>query len=313
MSGDGSLDSHDKTTPQAVSIMTRLKSHVAFGSVRLWALGISIAAHLIALTVLGGVHFGRRFEMRARAVSADISVHVIEQVLQEPVAPKPKPKIEPPPAPTVQRAAPEPVVPPPLLPLPEPVQTPAKTPVDTTPTDAVLFAGTATAARRVCYVIDGSGSMFGLMYLVRQQVRESSLRLTGEQAFNVLVFMQDGRLLQAFEGRLEQATPAAKAEAINLLGRIRPGGQTAAEAALETAMKMQDSNRRKPEVIYFVTDGFDLMDGGGDAFIRRIDGLRRSIAPATVVHTIGIYPYPHDRGFLTLLAKICGGRYIEVN
>ena len=66
-------------------------------------------------------------------------------------------------------------------------------------------------------------------------------------------------------------------------------------------------------MIYFVTDGFDLMDGGGDAFIRRIDGLRRSIAPATVVHTIGIYPDPHDRGILTRLAKICGGRYIEVN
>ena len=285
-------------------------------SVRVGALSLSVAVHLAALTVLGSVHFRRDAVAPAEAVSADISVHVVERILEAPPSPKPKPRIEPTPAPTVAPPLPKPAEPEPVTPPPAPKQEPSQPVVskmDSRPADTVFFSGTTVAAKRVCYVVDGSGSMFGLMYLVREQLRESILKLSAEQSFNVVFFMENGQLLQAFEGTLEKASPSAKAEALNLLGRIRPGGQTIAEDALAAAMRMSDKSGRRAEVLYFVTDGFDLMDGDGRAFIRRIEALRQSVSPGTVVHTIGIYPEARDSGILSRLAQVCGGRYIEVN
>jgi hypothetical protein len=266
-----------------------------------------VGVHVAGLIALGAFHFSRRPE--AAAVPADISVHTIERVLEQP-APKPKPKIEPPPAPTVKAVIPD-VVPP--APAPPPPALPAPAEPAARPVNSPLFFGSTTVATRVCYVVDGSGSMFGLMYLVRQQLRESILALSAEQSFNVVFFMRDGQILQAFNGRLEPAAPAAKAEALNLIARIRPEGQTAAERAFETALSQRDRAGRAPELVYFLTDGFDLMEGDGDVFVRRIQALRKSLAPAAVVHTIGICPDPHDRDILSRLAKACGGRCIQVD
>lgn len=284
---------------------------------RLGALGVSVAIHLAALMVLGAIHFGRQTDGPAQAVSPDISVHLIERVLQQPPAPRPKPKVTPPVAPTVAPAIePRPAAPKPPAPKPEPVEDPAPSfppTADSHPADTVFFSGTTVTAKRVCYVVDGSGSMFGLMYLVREQLRESILKLSAEQAFNVVFFMDNGRLLQAFDGTLETASPAAKAAALNLLGQIRPAGQTVAEPALEMAMRMHDKSGQRAEVLYFVTDGFDLMDDDEGAFMRRIEALRKAIAPTTVVHTIGIYPASRDSTVLARLAQVCGGHYLEVN
>ncbi len=277
------------------------------GSVRFWALGASLAVHLVALSALGAFHFNRRGQTDTSPPS-DISIHTLQRVLEEPT-PKPKPRLEPPPAPTVQTPDPEPAPSP--KPPRENVSVAASTAAE--PTDTVMFYGSRTTGRRVCYVVDGSGSMFGLMYLVRQQLRESILNLSGEQAFNVLFFMQNGQLLQPFDGRLTPATPAAKAESLSLIDDIRPEGQTCAERAMAAALSMRDRDGNRPDVIYFLTDGFDLMGGDGDAFVRRIAHLRKQHAPATVVHTIGVYPGPQDGRILSSLANACGGRYIEIN
>jgi len=278
--------------------------------VRLWVLVVSVAAHLAALTVLAAVHFSHRTGAAAEASPAGISVHTIERSLQQP-APKPKPHIEPPPAPTVKTAA-APAPAEPLPPLPAKVENAPVETVAARPVDAVLFCGTEIEAQRVCYVVDGSGSMLGLMYLVRQQLRESILNLSGQQSFNVLFFMQGGVLLQAFEGRMERATPAAKSEALTLLACVRPEGQTTAKQAIQAALRLRDQAGQAPEVIYFVTDGFDLMDGAGDAFIQQVKNSQKRLAPTTVVHTIGIYPTAQDRIVLSQLARVCGGRYIEL-
>ena len=277
----------------------------------MWVLGISVGVHLAALGVMGAIHLGRRMQADVLSKPADISVHVIERVLEQP-APKPKPKIEPKPVPTVAVPKPTPPEPTPLPPAEEKVPAANDAVVVSRPVDAVLFCGTETAARRVCYVVDGSGSMFGLMYLVREQLRESILNLSSEQSFNVLFFMRDGIFLQSFEGWLKQATPATKAEALNLIARVRPEGQTAAEKAIEAALRVRNAAGDRAEVIYFLTDGFDQLDGAGDAFVQRIEQLRKKLAPMTIVNTIGIYPEPEDRAILSQVARVCGGRYIEV-
>ena len=148
---------------------------------RLWVLGVSVLVHLAALAVLGAFHFGLQADA-AGVKPAEISVHAIERVLETPAV-IPKPKIEPPPALTVVKsAAPQPSD-------EKPQEKPTSVPVMPPPAAAPsLFFGAEIAASRVCYVVDGSGSMFGLMYLVRQQLRESILKLSPDQCFNVVFF-----------------------------------------------------------------------------------------------------------------------------
>lgn len=280
-------------------------------SVRLWALGISAGVHLLGLGLLGAFHFSRR-DAASAGLPADISIHMIERVLEAP-APKPKPVFEPAAAPPVQTPAPVALPPvPAAADLPVVLPPAPVAPAAARAPEPSLFFGAETAANRICYVVDGSGSMFGLMYLVREQLRESILRLSPDQSFNVVFFMRDGRLLEAFEGRLAAASPSGKTEALNLLGRVRPEGQTSAEQGLEAAMRMRDRLGRRPEVIFFLTDGFDLMEGGGSDFIGRFENLRKTLAPGVIVHTIGIYPAREDSVILSELARSCGGRYIEM-
>ncbi len=119
---------------------------------RLWALGVSVVIHLVALAGLGVFHFSRRAEASV-SLPADISVHAIERAIEQP-EPIPKPKIEPPPAPTVKAPVPEP---PPLpklpeIPVPDPVAEPAARPQ---PVEVNLFFGTETVARRICLWLTG--------------------------------------------------------------------------------------------------------------------------------------------------------------
>lgn len=282
---------------------------------RYWALAASVAVHLIALTALGAIQLHRRIA-DVGAVSAQVSVQTIQRVIEQPT-PKPKPIVEPAakPQPTVASVEPTAVQTPPpaapaVLPAIEPPTAEASAPTDT---NAIFFCGHETVASRVCYVVDGSGSMYGLMYLVREQLRLSILGLSGDQAFSVLFVMKDDTLLEPFSGRLERATPAAKAAALNLLAQVRPEGQTEAEKGIAAAFGLRDRAGKSADAVYFVTDGFDLMDSGKSAFLRRIDALRSQLAPHAVVHTIGIRPEPQDSVILSQLAALCGGNYIEVN
>ncbi len=284
---------------------------------RFWALTSSIAVHVVALTALGTVHFHRRIA-NVGASSAQVSMQTIQRVIEQPAS-KPKPVLEPAPIPQPKPAiaaveptvvhtpaAAAPVVPPTIEPLPKETAVPMDS-------NTIFFCGHEAIASRVCYVVDGSGSMNGLMYLVREQLRLSILELSGDQAFSVLFFMKDGVLEQPFDGRLERATPAAKATAMNLLSQVRPEGQTEAEKGIAAAFGLRDRSGRPAEAIYFVTDGFDLMDSNKTAFLRRLDTLRSKLSPDAVVHTIGIRPEPQDSVTLSQLAALCNGNYIEVN
>lgn len=284
-------------------------------SFRFWALAASVAVHLVALTALGAMHFHRRIA-NVGASSAQVSVQTIQRVIEQPT-PKPKPVLEPAskPEPTPVAASVKTAV----VPLPAPVAPvvlPTMEPPTVeaaAPTTNIFFCGHEAIASRVCYIVDGSGSMNGLMYLVREQLRQSVLQLSGDQAFSVLFFMKDGMLVQPFDGRLERATPAAKATALNLLAQVRPEGQTEAEKGIAGAFGLRDRSGKPAEAIYFVTDGFDLMDISKSAFLRRLDMLRTKLAPDAVVHTIGIRPESQDSIILSQLAALCGGQYIEVN
>ncbi|MBL7214889.1 MAG: VWA domain-containing protein [Phycisphaerae bacterium] len=293
------------------------------GNVRYWALGISVALHAAALAVFTGVRLSDNMTGNV-SNRPSVSMQMIETVIEQP-APVPKPKVEP-----ISKVEPEPEPEPKpeLKPEPEPLVTEEKLspqpvpepveivePVPSAPKPVVHeveFFGQKSIVQRICYVVDCSGSMYGQMYRVKEQLKQSIMKLNPQQAFCVLFFMDGRQILMTGSGRLESATVGAKSQAFGLINKIKPAGSTDASHALECAMRLRDKNKHSPEVIYFLTDGFDLDDSGSQLFVEKIGRLRNSLAPAAVLHTIGFWPQDRDRMMLERLAQNASGNYIEV-
>jgi hypothetical protein len=174
------------------------------------------------------------------------------------------------------------------------------------------FFGGPLAAERICFVTDCSGSMFGRMGLVRAQLEQAIENLASNQFFSVLFFREGETILESGSGFLVRAGRESKQKALELVESIRPVGPTAALPALRRAMELRTPGGQGAELIYFLTDGFDLDDAGAARFVREVLGMRKKLAPQTVIHTIGFWTDPGDRRILEILAAQTGGIFIPV-
>jgi len=177
---------------------------------------------------------------------------------------------------------------------------------------AVNFFGARRAAGRICFVVDCSGSMFGRMGLVRRQLIEAVHRLTPDQFFSIVFFGGTGEYFETGAGGLRRASPSAKQEAIRLIVSVRPGGRTDAMSALAKAMALRTPAGQGPDLIYFLTDGFDLDSEGAFDFLEQADAMRKQMAPQAVLHTIGFWTAPVDCQVLQHLADRSGGTFTSV-
>jgi len=284
------------------------------GKVCYWALVFSVAAHAATLAVFTGVKLSGRMDQQLPQRPA-LNVQMIEHAAAHPT-PKPKPRIEPISKPVVR---PEPEQPPLIAEpkTPEVVEAPesVESMIDEAPpvVNEVEFFGQKSIVQRICYVVDCSGSMHGQMYQVKEQLKTSILRLNSQQAFCVVFFMEGQKLVTTGDGMLQSATAQAKSKALKLIDAVRPSGSTDAEHALQQALQLKDAEGGRPEVIYFLTDGFDLDSQHSARFVERVDHLRRSLAPAAVLHAIGFWTQPLDRQMLRRLAGNANGEFIEIN
>jgi len=178
-------------------------------------------------------------------------------------------------------------------------------------TSGVEFFGTFARQRRVCYVVDCSGSMQGLFGLVQNRLCESVKKLQADQYFEIIFFAGD-RLDEFGDARLVRATNEAKIRAYRFIETARPAGKTNAMAALETALHVRDSTGQGAEVIYFLTDGFELGTGGTYMFQTKTANLLAQFAPKTKINTIGFYAQSRDCGLLETIAEQSGGQFVLV-
>ena len=138
-------------------------------------------------------------------------------------------------------------------------------------------------------------------------------KLEPDQFFYIIFFLDGHRLLETGGGKMVRATPAAKARAQTFIASARPSGATNAVQALRRAMEIRDSLGRGPQLIYFLTDGFDLgEDVGIDDFVAQIEQVRRQYAPQTRIHTIGFWTEPGDVEILKRVAAQSGGVFTNV-
>jgi len=292
------------------------------GSVTLWAWIVSIALHLTLLLVFAIVKFSR-FTAANHIAAPSARITTIKKLLQSsPTLPKPKIKnltksyftrekstLTPikqifnntKPVLTRQANLQKPFTSSTLLP---PYHTTAFQPT-------TEFFGNPTNQRKICYVVDCSGSMKGILGRVKQKLKQSVANLQPDQYFCIIFFGGD-KLLTFNNERMVRATPKAKTAACAFIESVRAAGRTNALVALEKALQISDDNGVPPEVIYFLTDGFELTNEDSGLFLQKTAAMTKRSAPKTTINTIGFWPQSQDRKMLQTIAAQSGGRCVFI-
>lgn len=292
-----------------------MRKNLYNGNVRYWALIVSVGVHSAALAFFAGVKLSGRLSQAAP--KPVISLQTIEHIIQE-ARPHPKPQVEPirpVPVPLEEQKPASPSHDEPaaaVQPDPPSLPAPSESPMQPAVPNEVEFFGQKSIVQRICYVVDCSGSMYGQMYCVREQLKESILKLNAHQAFSAVFFMERQKILAAGKGQLQAATARTKSQVLNLIESVRPAGSADPAEALRYAMQMKDASGNAPELIYFLTDGFDFNLPQSARFVEEFRQMHQTLAPQAVVHTIGFSPQPQDRTILQQLARSTGGEYIEI-
>jgi len=175
----------------------------------------------------------------------------------------------------------------------------------------IEFFDSPAQGRRICYVVDCSGSMQGLWKRVQEELIDSIGKLQQDYYFCVIVF-GGGSILESGGGKMVRATGQAKKEAYDFIAAIQPRGATNATAALERAIMVKDRAGVGASAIYFLTDGFELSEQDGSRFAHKVATMHRSFAPKTQINTIGFWCTEQDGSVLETIAKESGGKFVMV-
>lgn len=175
----------------------------------------------------------------------------------------------------------------------------------------IEFFDSPAQGRRICYVVDCSGSMRGLWKRVQEELVDSIGKLQQDYYFCVIVF-GGGSILESGGGKMVRATEQAKKEAYDFIAAVGPRGGTNAADAMERAIMIKDRTGIGASAIYFLTDGFELSEQDGSRFAHKVATMHRSFAPKAQINTIGFWCTEQDGKVLETIAKESGGKFVMV-
>ena len=175
----------------------------------------------------------------------------------------------------------------------------------------IEFFGNKAVAGSICFVVDGSGSMMGLLHSVKKQLKASIQSLGPDNYFYLIVFSGKG-LITTPRPNMVRAAPLAVSKSIEMVEQLPlPTGSPDAFSALKRAFELTTPNGAKTDVVYFLTDGFDYSETENTSFAARVEQLRQRLAPNTRLHTIGFWAGSDDSKMLKAMADASGGEFIN--
>ena len=289
------------------------------GSIAMWAWSLSLGLHIVLLAIFGIIKFSQISSSAEISIPAKAYIRAIKRLAECPqIIPKPKtrklsdsrslnkvpmdfptrPKLRPPNHSegsakiSSSRSA-------------------AMLPGSTVGAGTTEFFGQQTDMRKICYVVDCSGSMQGLFSRVRKELKKTIANLQADRYFYIIFFCGD-RLLESGHGRMVRASSRAKSEAYAFLNSAKPAGPTNAINALKRGMEIKGPGGRPPGLIYFLTDGFDLETGQRSQFTLELENLRKNLAPGSIINTIGFWTEVSDCEILRIIARQSGGEFVNI-
>lgn len=171
----------------------------------------------------------------------------------------------------------------------------------------VEFFGSWSQEKRICYVVDRSGSMKGVFRRVAAKLQDSVSSLLPDQYFYIIFYGGD-RLFEFNKGKFVRASNRNKAAAISFIGTVRCSGSTNAMAALEKAIRICGSESVADSTIYFLTDGFELASKDSYSVSRKIANMIKYRGPKIRINTIGFWPSSGDKLLLERIAEQSDGQ-----
>ena len=182
------------------------------------------------------------------------------------------------------------------------------------PQSRTEFFGSSTNKRKICYLVDCSGSMQGLFGRVKKELRKSIDSLEQDQYFAVIFFGRGG-LIEFEDGKLVRASVKNKQVAYDFINPIEPAGQGDGIAALNKALNIRDSGGLAPQVIYFLTDGFDIAgEGDANAELKAAESAcgKARDAAGVQINPIAFWPQEQDKKILELICEKSGGQLVVI-
>ena len=290
---------------------------------RFRALSASIAVHIIVLTVFGLIRFSRSRVQEQPSLIPTAKISSVKKLIESaPVTVKPK----------IKRISKSRFVknPKSILPVEKffeasrPGKQDSEYPAGSSVLQSRIFPASRTIAgqgieffgswtdeRKICYLVDCSGSMQGLFGRVRKKLVGSIESLEPDKYFSI-IFFGSGRLFEFEKGRLVRATPRSKSEAFKFISSIRAAGQTNALEALQRALQVRHRSADRPSIIYFLTDGFELTADDSKTTSQKISNLLKRLSPDTKINTIGFWPEKNDLDTLKIIAGQSGGQCVII-
>jgi len=160
--------------------------------------------------------------------------------------------------------------------------------------------------RRICFVVDCSGSMKGMFGRVREELTGLVESLEQDQFFYIIFFGAD-KLTEFGQGGFVRASKKTRNEAVLFIESIVPSGSTNTLTAFERALQITDGSGTQSDVIYFLTDGFELAGVEKQDIVESISELLIKKGSRCGVNTIGFWPSDDDRKILQMIAQSGGG------
>jgi len=288
------------------------------GSAAFWAWTVSAAVHLLIFAVCAAVEFGRRQPADKPRPLPTAGINQIRRSVRQPVV-MPKPAVK---TFREKRFTAKSLK---MLPPTNPIKASEDLrdfvkPADLRPEfssagmvtpKGIEFFGSRTDSRKICYLVDCSGSMCGVFGMVQKKLKASLASLQPDQYFSV-VFFGDNRLFEFGSGQLVRATDQSKLNAFAFIDSIRPAGRTNAAQALKRAVEICNKTKKHSSVIYFLTDGFELTEKNSQYFTSTIARLLDDFTPETKINTIGFWPVGNDRRILETIAAQSGGECVLI-
>ncbi|MDD5134906.1 MAG: VWA domain-containing protein [Phycisphaerae bacterium] len=280
---------------------------------------LSVVFHIILLAIFAFVRFSSKPAIVHAAVSPRAKINAVRRLLEKPRV-LPKPKVigsnlsEKGIYPVIQEAAKSETPSLPAISDDQGKTLAAKAAIDdlsfntVKTTGNIRFFGNPVSQKRLCFVVDCSGSMQGVFEKVKSQLKASVRSLEPDCYFQI-IFFGDNQLYNFGGGSTVRASTPAKRKATEFINQIEPRGQTNAFGAITSAMSGAEAARKSPDVIYFLTDGFNLSGNDDNYLLTELLSFRNEHCPQTIINTIGFWPKSKDKVILMQLAQMTGGTY----
>jgi hypothetical protein len=176
---------------------------------------------------------------------------------------------------------------------------------------SVSFFNSTAYARKICYLVDCSGSMKGIFTGVQKRLKESINKLRQDQFFEVLFFNED--VTGFSDGTLVRASRNNVSKATRFVDIVNPSGTTRALKAVKAALRVKGTAGEPVELIYFLTDGFELSGEEASKFTRSVKELLGSAGGGVQINIIAFWPQSADKKALSEIAGSTGGEMVVID